>query len=357
MEVTVERDASGLLHGALRATRGADGLTRPSRFTETQVRELAGLAAWHPRLYREMAACTSGICLDMVTDCAHLALEVVPDPFPSGTVAMLRDLLAHDPEARPPYDGFSLVADGKKLGVRVPGEDGFARFAAGAFPGKTRRVRIWLPCLTGCKLGRIQGDGSYIDPVPANKALLVLGDSISQGFTALDPALTWPALLADNLGFTLVNQGVGGQVFQPGSVADVAQAVDAAALVVEFGANYRFEPCRADSVERDADAFFREVSRAFPSTPTLVVTPLFHTEDVYPTHPQSCFADVARIIASAAAPHAQMHVVDGDGILPTNPAILADGSDHPGVVGQQIVCKKLRKSFSFAEINLQVDAP
>lgn len=356
MEITVGRDAAGLLRGALRVTQGADGLARPSRFTEAQARELAGLAAWHPRLYREMAACTSGVCLDMVTDCAHLALEAVPDPFPGGTVAMLRDLLAHDPEARPPYDGFSLVVDGKRLGVRVPGDDGLVRFAAGAFPGKTRRVRVWLPCLTGCKLGRVLGDGSYIEPAPANKALLVLGDSIAQGFTALDPALTWPALLADDLGLMLVNQGVGGQVFQPGSVADAGAAVDAAAVVVEFGANYRFEPCRADSVERDADAYLREVSRAFPATPTLVVTPLFHTEGVYPTHPKSCFADVARITAQAAGRHDQMRVVDGYGILPTDPDVLADGSDHPGAVGQQFVYKKLRKSFSFAEINSQVDA-
>ncbi len=355
MDISVERDASGLLRGALRASVGSDGLARPSRFTEAQARELAGLAAWHPRLYREMASCTAGICLDMLTDCAHLALEAVPDAFPNGSVAMLRDLLANDPSVRPPYDGFSLVADGKRLGVRVPGEDGLVRFAAGAFPGKTRRVRIWLPCLTGCKLGRIYGDGSYIEAAPANKALLVLGDSIAQGFTALDPGATWPALLADDLGLALVNQGVGGQVFQPGSVADVAASVDAAALIVEFGANYRFEPCRADSVERDANAYLREVSRAFPDVPTLVVTPLYHTEEAYPTHRDSCFADVARIIASAAAPHAQMHVVDGHGILPTDPAILADGSDHPGAEGQRIVCKKLRNAFSFAGVNSQVD--
>ncbi len=303
-----------------------------------------------------MAGCTSGICLDVVTDCAHLALEVAADPFPAGSVAMLRDLIANNPEVKVPFDGFSLVVGDKPLGVRVPGEDGFVRFAAGAFPGMTRRVRIWLPCFAGCKLGRIYGDGSYIESAPANKALLVLGDSIAQGFTALDPALTWPALLACDLGLTLVNQGVGGQVFQPGTVADVASAVDAAALVVEFGANYRFEPCRADSVERDANTYLREVSRAFPHTPTLVVTPLFHTEEIYATHEESCFADVGCIIASCAAPHPQMHVVDGDGILPRDPSILADGSDHPGADGQRIVYERLRNSFSFPVVNPQVDA-
>ena len=357
MDVTVAADAAGLLRGALQVRECGDGRVRPCRFTEAQVRELGGLAAWHPRLYREMARCTAGICLDLVTDSAHLALEAWADPFGSGTVAMLRDLLAHDPSVSAPYDGFSLVVDGKRLGVRVPGEDGLVRFAAGAFPGKTRRVRIWLPCLTGCELGRIYGDGSFVKAAPANNALLVLGDSIAQGFTALDPAITWPALLADDLGLTLVNQGVGGQVFQPGSISDAADSVDAAAVVIEFGANYRFEPCRADAVERDVYAYLREAYRAFPGVPTLVVTPLFHTEEIYATHPDSCFADVARVIAQTASSFATMTVVDGDGILPTDPAILADGSDHPGAAGQQVVYKKLRNSFSFPTVNSQVAAP
>ena len=357
MDISVQGEAGAYLRGALQVDECGDGFVRPCRFTAAQVRELGGLAAWHPRLYREMASCTSGICLDLVTDCAHLALEAAADPFGPGTSAMLSDLVAHDPTALPPYDGYSLVVDGKRLGVRVPGDDGLVRFAAGAFPGKTRRVRIWLPCLTGCKLGRIYGDGSYIKAAPANKSLVVMGDSIAQGFTALDPALTWPALLADDLGLGLVNQGVGGQIFQPGSVTDAADHVDAAALVIEFGANYRFEPCRADAVERDVYAYLREAYRAFPGVPTLVVTPLFHTEEIYATHPDSCFADVARIIRSTASSFATMTVVDGDEILPTDPALLADGSDHPGVAGQQIVCEKLRKVFSFPTVNSQVVAP
>lgn len=349
MDVTVRRDAADLLRGALDVSVSADGWARPSRLTAAQVAEVGGIAAWHPRLYRQMAACTSGICLDLVTDSAHVALEAELDPLPSGSLAMIGDLVRHDPGARGPFDGFSLVCEGRRLGgVRACGGDGGLIFALGFAPGKKRRARIWLPCLSGCRLRGVFGDGTFIEPAPAaDGTLLVLGDSIAQGFSACDPALAWPALLAGELGCDLVNQGIGGQVFQPGSVADAAAAVSPSLIVVELGANYRFEPCRAEAVERDARAYFSEVCRAWPGVPVVALTPMFHTEDVYPTHPQSCFADVGRMIREAAAPHGQVWPVEGDDVLPADPALLADGSDHPGPEGQRAICVKLKESISF----------
>lgn len=347
MEANVQRSAHDLVQGALESVPVGEGWFRPSRFTSAQVSALGSIAAWHPRLYREMAGCSSGIRLELETDSAHLALEAAMDPFPVGSAAMLSDALDHDPALRQPYDGFSLVAEGRRLGVRVPGDDGLVRFALGAVPGKRRRVQLWLPCLTGCRLRALVGDGTFLEPVAPARALLVLGDSIAQGFTACDPALTWPALLASGWGLGLVNQGVGGQVFQPGSVADAASALpDPALIVVEFGANYRFEPCRTDPAERDARAYLSEVSRCWPRVPTVVLTPLFHTEDRYPTHPASCFADIGRIIREAASPHPQMRVVDGSGILPADPDLLIDGSDHPGPEGQVALYKNMRKAVS-----------
>lgn len=340
--------AAGLMRGALSARIDERGRVVPCRFTPAQVRELGGMAAWHPRLYRQMAACTAGIRLEFETDSAHLAFEAQMDRFPSGSQSMIDDMLDANPGVRPPYDGFSLDVDGKRLGAREPGADGLVRFAAGAVPGKKRRVRLWLPCLTSCRLGLVLGDGTYARPLGASRDLLVLGDSIAQGFTSLDPALTWPALLADSLGLGLVNQGVGGQVFQPGSVADAASATEPALVVVEFGANYRFEPCRAAAVERDATAYLSEVSRAWPAVPTLVLTPSYHTEDRYPTHPASCFADVARATREAAARHPQMSVVDGESLLPPDPSFLIDGSDHPGPNGQVAFYEKLRSSAELA---------
>ena len=98
--------SADLILGALTARLDGQGRVVPCRFTAAQVRELGGMAAWHPRLYREMATCTAGVRLEFETDSAHLAFEARMDPFPSGSQAMIDDMLDANPGVRPPYDGF-----------------------------------------------------------------------------------------------------------------------------------------------------------------------------------------------------------------------------------------------------------
>lgn len=330
-----EASPDPLLSGALDVRTGGDGWARPSRFAPEQTVALGSCRAWHPGLFRQMAACTSGICLDFLTDAAHLRLRLFADPMPSGSRAVIEDVLrgGHAPE--PPFDGFALEVDGEGRGFLEPDAEGLSRVALGARPGTERHVRVWLPCLAPARVGPIAHDGGYLKPAAAQRHLLVLGDSIAQGFVACDPSQGWPALLAKRGGLQLVNQGVGGQVFQPGSLVGLRPLVDPALIVVEFGANYRYEPCQASRVEREVRTYLFEVATAWPDVPAFVLTPTFHTEDLWPTHARSCFSDVARIIREQAAKHPGLTVVEGEELLPPDPTLLADGSDHPGPAGQR----------------------
>ena len=208
--------------------------------------------------------------------------------------------------------------------------------------GAPCHVRVWLPCLVPCELRSVRADGSFVAPVAARGRLVVLGDSIAQGFCAEDPARAWPALLADHLGLDLVNQGVGGQVFQPGTVP-AAELENAAAVVVELGENYRFEPCAASAVARDVRAFLDEVAAAWPEAPVWVLTTPPHLEGVYPTHPRSCAREVDRVIAEAVARHPRMRLVNAGALLDGRllERLLADGCDHPGAEGQLMIADRL----------------
>ena len=334
----VRAPAVTLLRGALDVDEdAASGWVRPLRLTQSQAAQLGSCRAWHPGLYRQMTSCSAGVCLEFLTNSSAIEVEVELDPFPSGSQAVFDDVRRCGFDA-PLLDGVSADVDGRHLPVRLPTPEGVCVFAlddAGAPASLFHAVRVWLPCLTGCRVRDVVGDGSFINPAEgADKSLLVLGDSIAQGFNACDPGLSWPALLACDLGLELVNQGIGGQVFQPGSAAPAAAATDPALVVVEFGANYRFEPCREREAARDAYAYLDEVARAWPCAPVAVLTPTFCTEDVYPNHARSCWAEVPRIIREAAARHARMFVVEGEALLPADAALLADGSDHPGPEGQ-----------------------
>ena len=222
------------------------------------------------------------------------------DAREAGRQGTAREAFARQAGAAAParmHDGLSCEVDGRPLGVRVPApaddqvtftlDDPSAAPAEGVMQlpgmGDTHHVRVWLPCLRGCTLRSVVGNGSFIDPVEKRRNLLVLGDSIAQGFVVDDPALAWPTLLAAELGLDVVNQGVGGQVFQPGTLYGLAPAIDPAAVIVALGANYRYEPCRERLVTRDVRSFLEQVARLWEGVPTWVATPLWHDEDAWPS--------------------------------------------------------------------------
>lgn len=353
-------DAAALLHGAVRTSAEGGGWVRPWRLTAAQVRAVSSCMAWHPGLYRQMAACTAGVWVELDTDADEVALEVALDEESHGTAASLALVDGDGP--REAHDGVSAESSRRHSGPVLPvavGEGPEATsvvavdVAALAGPGERegmvalpgmgalRRVRIFLPCLRGCAVrSLVAPEGSRVEPVPARPVLLVLGDSLAQGFVAGDPALAWPTLVADALGMDVVNQGIGGQVVQPGSILDLPAAVSPARVVVEYGGNYRYEPCRAGVVRRDVRSYLGEVARLWPDAPCLAMSTTWFVEERWPTHPRSCFAEVAGIMREEAA-RAGMGFVDGMSLMDHDAALLADGLEHPGEEGNRQIARRL----------------
>ena len=356
----VSASAADVLCGAVAVDEEEGGWVRPRRFVVAQARALESCLAWHPGLYRQMARTTAGICLRFATDGAEFALALRIDEEPRGTAAVLAPL---DPGGRRPHDGVSVVVDGRVQGCSMPqavarplpwleDADGMAVVSAAlehhsgrgagtmAIPGLGARheVCVWLPCLRGCTVRELWSDGTYVEALPRRRRMLVLGDSIGQGFCAGDPLLAWPALLAEHLGLELVNQSVGGQVFQP-SVVMGQPVADVELVVVELGCNYRHEPCTAAVVMQDAKAFLHEVKRAYPQARVVVLTPTGHDEDAWPVHPNSCAREVPAIVRVAARKQG-LEVVDGTLLIEKGDVTLADG-EHPAPAGHAQLAARL----------------
>lgn len=346
-------DAQPLLHGCVRSARERDGWVRPWRFSSEQVRTMGSCLAWHPGLFRQMARTTAGVTMELETDSTELALEVLLDGEPSGTRAVLDPIRGEDDDA---LDGISVDVDGRHLPCSMPTEsESVLRFSLddpeeAPLPGlvmlpglgETHHVRIWLPALRGCAVRRVWGNGTFVQPVDQRSQLLVIGDSIAQGFVTGDPATAWPHLLADSFGFDIVNQGLGGQVFQTGTLLGLASLVDPVAVVIALGENYRYEPCRARPTARDVRNYFVEVARIWPEVPTFVCTPLWHDEDASPSHAMSCWERVPSMIAANVSVHDEMMLVDGLRLLDHDSSLLADGYEHPSELGSRQVARRLQ---------------
>ena len=348
----VHVDAADYLHGCVRVVEEPGGWRRPWRFTAEQVRTMGSCQAWHPGLYRQMARTTAGVTIEFDTDATEVSVELLLDAEPSGTRSVLDPIRG---EEDLPLDGISVDVDARHLPCYMPStgeslvqlslDDPTRAPSPGMVMlpglGEKRRVRIWLPALRGCAVRQLWGNGSFFEPVERHEQLLVIGDSVAQGFVTGDPALAWPSLLATFLGIDVVNQGLGGQVFQPSSLVGLSAYVNPSCIVVALGENYRYEPCRHRPTARDVRNHLVEVARLWPDVPTYVCTPLWHDEELSPSHRMSCWRRVPSMIEANAAVHDEMVLVDGLRVVDHDPSSFSDVHGHLNAVGAAQVARYL----------------
>ena len=348
----VSVDAATLLRGCVRVEDEQGGWKRPWRFSAEQVRMMGSCQSWHPGLYRQMARCTAGIRLEFNTDSTELEFEVMLDAEPTGTRAVL-DMIRRDEDEA--LDGIAATVDGRWLSCVMPEERQATIHLELDDPqqaplpglvmlpgfGEMRRVCIWLPALRGCAVRTVRGNGTTIEPVEQRKQLLVIGDSISQGYVTGDPSISWPVQLANRLDLDLVNQGLGGSVFQPGTLVGLASKVDPALIVVALGENYRFETCRPRPTARDIRSYFMEVTRLWGEIPTYVCTPLWHDERLSPSRRTSCWERVPSMIAANVAVHDQMALVNGLCLMDHDARLITADRVHPNTEGNEQIAKRL----------------
>ena len=369
--------ARELVHGAIELEELPYGWARPWRFSAAQRRALASCLAWYPGIYRQMAACTAGVRLEFETDASEVFIEVRTDREPRATRNVLAGMKPQVGEAASAHDGFSFDVDGRhrdgvvQLGpvagsyaaaVGAAGSGG--QWAAGitlelgelkargnlvALPGfgQSHRVCVWLPALRGCELGRVAGNGTFVRPVAdcAAGTLLVLGDSVAQGFTTGDPALAWPSVVARELGLSLVNQSVGAQVFQESAVGALPGSVAAPALViVALGANYRYGRCNERVVAREIAAHLERVDELWPNVPLVVLRP--HVGSREPVA-GSCFERVPALIDEAVARVRRRRLpASAPAVLSLatpwlDDRLISDEDGHPTAAGDAVIARFL----------------
>lgn len=361
--------ARELVRGAVELEELPYGWVRPWRFSAGQRRALASCLAWYPGIFRQMATCTAGIRLEFETDASEVFIEVRTDREPRATRNVLRGMKPEVGDANAAHDGFSFDVDGKHRAGEVrlgPVAGSYAAAtAAAAMPGewaagitlelgelsgrdglmelpgfgRSHRVCVWLPTLRGCELGRIAGNGTFVRAVEGAEepVLLVLGDSVAQGFTTGDPALAWPPVVSRELGMSLVNQSVGAQVFQESAVAPLpASAGTPALVIVALGANYRYGRCNERVVAREIAAYLERVDELWPSVPLVVLKP--HVGARKPVA-GSCFERVPALIDDAVARVRRRRMAAGAPAVLSlaTPALeerqLSDVDGHPTAAG------------------------
>ncbi|MBD2866980.1 SGNH/GDSL hydrolase family protein [Paenibacillus arenilitoris] len=287
---------------------------RPVRFTDKQLKHFESNEA---QLLR--ARCPAGVCLAVDTDAAWLELELLVEGAARAyaqATAIVRDRWA---------DSVSLGRIGAlphtavlKLPLEPP-----------AAAGELRRVEAHLPqaaCLTVVDVRLPPGAFAAPAKERPGRRLLCLGDSITQGLESRNPVGTYPIRLARLLNAELLNQGVGGLVFDPDSF-DPELPFEPDLITIAYGVNDWAKDAPAAEIENRAQRYMERVCARYAGVPVLVITPIWHREEEL-AKAAGTLADVRAAITRVASGFAQARVVDGSKLVPCLPHLFADGV-HP----------------------------
>ena len=198
-------------------------------------------------------------------------------------------------------------------------------------PSGKKNVIIYLPSDATVVIRNCQINAAFT-PAKKNEKVLWLGDSITQGYGPLRSACTYVSVANRLLNYDIINQGIGGYVYDKKSLLKMP-GYNPDKIIVSLGTN-QFGCETMDDVE---DYYQTLIALYGKTIPILCISPLWRGDvpDGIPTLEKFC-ENVKKIAGS----YSNVKVVDGFTLVPHLPEYYIDKL-HPNALGCEVYGRNL----------------
>lgn len=233
-----------------------DGKVYLLRFTKEQ-----------EELYKETNAdfykktfATAGVRLEFITDSRTLSMETEQSSGSS------RKYFQH-----------SIFVDGKKY-ANLGAKSDFGAFGGKwTLPDGEKKIAIYFPWSTCSAIKSFElDDGASIVPAKKTHTMISFGDSITHGYDASSPELSYASKLADALDADSRNKGIGGEIFRP-ELAMLSDGISPDYISVAYGTN-DWSACDIDTFKRNCRGFYEALAKNYPEAKIFAFTPIWRKD-------------------------------------------------------------------------------
>lgn len=306
-------------------TSVSDGLMHFDRFSEKQREHYKNI--WKD--FYDRTFCTSGIKLSFKTDSKTLGLDIsVPQ-------AISRS-----------YFAFDIVKDGRLIGTidnysecDMSGIYCYGEFEIGDFSKEfnlgdgTKNVCIYFPWSARGVIRELSlDDGSFVEPVIPSKKIIMYGDSITQGYDALNPSMSYAERFCSMMDAEIFNKGIGGARFFP-EVATEGDGFEPDLITVAYGVNDWSNELDYDTFFNNCKAFFTNLTETYNNIPIYAITPIWRRGYEDEKKAFGDFTLMSSCIQKATEECSAVKVLDGFNFIPHDEHFYADTFLHPNNEG------------------------
>ena len=317
-----------LVHGAVEV-KEENGTVQMFRFTSAERDAYRKYADYTMKTFA-----ASGIRLEFRTDAQSVVLAGTASPASSRKFyyfdAAVNGVLCH-------HAGFESCEEHPEFRFEIPLGSG------------SKEVCIYFPCLTRIGLTSLEFFGeSVIESVVKNHQLICYGDSITQGYDARYPSLSYPNQLADFLHAEMFNKAIGGDLFNP-ALAAAGERIRPDLITVAYGTNDWSFSSRVSFME-SCSASFRNLTERYPDVPVLAVLPIWRTPCETRITKVGSFSEMYEMIRKITADYPQIRLVNGHALVPHLESCFSPDVLHPNDFGFQFIGRNLLREINNAGI-------
>ena len=219
------------------------------------------------------------------------------------------------------------------FGKEVSEEEGFylGHFEAPLSSGE-KRVRLYMPNLFETNIINLElNDGASLRASEHGKSLLMMGDSITHGYDALFPSLSYANIVAREFNFEMINQAIGGEMFKTVSLPEVS-TLTPDYITVAYGTNdWSWSEKTLEQCVENAHAYFKKLRGLYPTSRVFYISPLYRGDEGRITTLGDFFGAVEAFAAVAREYGAE--VICGRELIPHSSLMFDDKYLHPNDLG------------------------